>query len=257
MRAPAVPQELDHGDHDRRARCREWRRAPPRPRSRPSTARIPSAGCDRCERRSANSNRPIAAAITTAASAGVGKMLQQVGRDDQQQRDGQRAHDAGQLRPGAGGFGHRRARRAAADRKALEEPGSEVGERRVRPSPGSDRRACATAPHRCAKARSCRRTKRAPRRGRPSRPARGRRDRSSGNVGVGKPCGSGPSTDTPARAPGRTTRPRWWRRRRRSRVPGTRGQRLSTRISTSAPAPIASATTFVFPASTPSTIAHA
>ena len=78
-------------------------------------------------RRSANSNRPIAAAITTAASALRGQVLQQVRREQQQQRDRERADDAGQLRLRAGRFGDRRARRAAADRKALEEPGGEVG----------------------------------------------------------------------------------------------------------------------------------
>ena len=79
-------------------------------------------------RRSATSNRPMADAMTTAASAVLRQVLQQVRREHQQQRDRERAHDAGQLGPRAGGLGHRRARRAAADRKALEESGGQVGD---------------------------------------------------------------------------------------------------------------------------------
>ena len=56
-----------------------------------------------------------------------GQVLQQVRRRQKQHRDGERADDAGQLGAGAGGFGDRRARRAAADRKALEEAGGQVG----------------------------------------------------------------------------------------------------------------------------------
>ena len=54
-------------------------------------------------------------------------MLQQVRRHQQQQGHAERADDAGQLGSGARGLGHRRARRTAADRKALEESGGQVG----------------------------------------------------------------------------------------------------------------------------------
>ena len=78
-------------------------------------------------RRSATSNRPIAAAITTAASAAVGRFCSRFGRHTSGAGDGERADDAGELRPRTRGLGDRRARRAAADREALEEsrpPGS-------------------------------------------------------------------------------------------------------------------------------------
>ena len=65
--------------------------------------------------------------MTTAASAVVGRWLQQVGCGHQQHGDAEGADDAGHLGLGAGRFGHRRARRAAADRKALEESGGEIG----------------------------------------------------------------------------------------------------------------------------------
>ena len=78
-------------------------------------------------RRSSNSNRPIADAITTAASALVGRFLIRSGASEQQQRDRHRTDDTGELSPGARGLGDRGARGAAADRKALEESGGQVG----------------------------------------------------------------------------------------------------------------------------------
>ena len=65
--------------------------------------------------------------MTTAASALVGKSCSRSGASKQQQGYGERADDAGHLRLGARGLRNRRARRAAADRKALEESGGEVG----------------------------------------------------------------------------------------------------------------------------------
>ena len=79
-------------------------------------------------RRSDTSIRPMADAMTTAASAVFGRSWSSVGREQQQQRDRERAHDARQLGLGARRLGHRCARRAAADREALEEAGREVGD---------------------------------------------------------------------------------------------------------------------------------
>ena len=58
---------------------------------------------------------------------GGGQMLEQVRRHHQQQGNGERADDSGQLRSGARGLGHGRARRTAADRKALKESGGQIG----------------------------------------------------------------------------------------------------------------------------------
>ena len=70
----------------------------------------------------------MADAITIAAERGVRQILEQRGREHQQQGDGERAHDSGELSPGARGLGHRRARRAAADREALKEARRDVGD---------------------------------------------------------------------------------------------------------------------------------
>ena len=59
--------------------------------------------------RSVTSIKPIAEAMTTAAKRGGGQMLEQVRGDQQQQSNGERADDAGQLRAGACGLRHRRA----------------------------------------------------------------------------------------------------------------------------------------------------
>ena len=60
------------------------------------------------------------------------QILQQHGREHEQQRDRDRANDACQLGPGARRFGDRRARRTAADRKALKEAGRQVGDPQTR-----------------------------------------------------------------------------------------------------------------------------
>ena len=78
----------------------------------------------------------------------------------------------------------------------------------------------------------------------------------SGRLGAGNPCGKGPSTDIPDRAARSNTATTTVAAVTAIKMPGTRGQRFSTRISASVPAPIASATTFVAPAKTFSTIPH-
>ncbi len=128
------------------------------------------------------------------------QVLQQVGGEHQQQRHGDGADDAGELGPGARGFGDRRARGTAADRKALEEVRRRGWPRPGRSFPGSDRRGCGSWPRRCATGRWCRRTKPARRRSRRSRLLQGRRDRSTAARTTASPCGSGPSTFTPALA---------------------------------------------------------
>ena len=150
-------------------------------------------------RRSDTSNRPMAEAMTTAAKRGVWQMLEQRGRKQQQQRDGERAHDAGQLRPGARRLGDRCARRAAADREALKEGGGEVGD--------------AEAHHLLVRIDRCAQTRRVGSREHARVGERDERDReatredrarsstwTSGRRGEGSPCGRGPSTDMPARA---------------------------------------------------------
>ena len=112
--------------------------------------------------RSAISNRPIAEAITTAASAAWAGACSRFGRRTSSSATATRADHAGELRLGAGRLGHRRARRAAADREALEEAGGEVG--RAQPDHllvGIDRLA-ERARRRRATARWCRRTTPAP-----------------------------------------------------------------------------------------------
>ena len=131
VRTPAVPQEFDDGDHDGQADARNRAQHRDAGEAARWTARTPIAGCDRCGAGRATSNRPIAEAITTAASALSGRCWSRSGAATSSSATAQRADDAGQLRPGARGLGDRRARRAAADRKALEESGGEVG----RPEP--------------------------------------------------------------------------------------------------------------------------
>ena len=66
--------------------------------------------------------------MTTAARAVCGRSWSSVGREQQQQRDRDSAHDPRQLRSGARRLGHWRARRAAADGEALKEAGRQVGD---------------------------------------------------------------------------------------------------------------------------------
>ena len=162
MRPPAVPQELDHRDDDRQADARDRRRTPRRRRSRRSTARTPSAGCGRCAAGRRTRTGRCAEAITTAASAALGRCCSRLGAPQQQRRHGQRADHAGQLRLRAGGFGDRRARGAAADRKALEEAGREVGRAQADHLLVGVDAACPARGVDCATARWCRRRTPAP-----------------------------------------------------------------------------------------------
>ena len=54
-------------------------------------------------------------------------MLKQVWCRQQQKSDRKRANNAGELGVGAGGFGDRGARTAAADREALKKAGCQIG----------------------------------------------------------------------------------------------------------------------------------
>jgi hypothetical protein len=81
--------------------------------------------------------------------------------------------------------------------------------------------------------------------------------RSSGKVNRGKPCGKVPRTASPERAPRSSAATISVAATTAIRMPGTRGRRLSTRINASAPPPIASATRFVPPANTRTTMAQA
>ena len=146
-------------------------------------------------RRSANSNRPIAAAITTAAKRRVGRSAAGRARPPAA-RGSQRADDARELRARACGLGHRRARRAAADREALEESGRQVGDaepdhllvridRRSQPRRIVRESTLVSANDTSATARP---------------PISDRHevvDADHGKRGAGNPCGNGPSTDTP------------------------------------------------------------
>ena len=192
-------------------------------------------------RRSATSNRPIAEAMTTAASAVFGRFWSRFGREQQQQRDRERAHDPRQLRPGARRLGHRRARRAAADREALEEAGREVGD--------------AEADHLLVRVDRRAQTRRIGSREHARVGERHEGDRDAAHedrhevVDVDRaegaasavPAADGPSTDTPDRSRDRRRRPATVAATTAIRMPGTRGQRFRTRISASVPAPIASA----------------
>ena len=150
---------------------------------------------------------------------GGGQMPEQVRRRQQQQRDGDGADDAGQLGSRARGLRHRRARRTAADRKALKEPGGQIGG--AEPDHllvGIDlgRR---SARRRRATARWCRRTRPARRRCRRSGPARYRHSRSTASRTPAGPAEADPSTDIGARGEVRTRRRLPSRRRRRSVCP--------------------------------------
>ena len=61
-------------------------------------------------RRSDTSIRPMADGDDDGSQGGVRQMLEQRGRQHQQQCDGERAHDPRQLGPGARRLGHRCAR---------------------------------------------------------------------------------------------------------------------------------------------------
>ena len=69
----------------------------------------------------------MADAMTTAASAVCGRFWSRLGANSSRSAIATAPTTPGQLGPGAGGLRDRRARRAAADREALEEPGRQVG----------------------------------------------------------------------------------------------------------------------------------
>src|SRR5512139_453550 len=126
VRAPAVPQEFDHGDHDRQADAG----------NRAEHRHADGADDGQPELPALDAQDPAQVGDLDQADGGSdhdggqragGQVLQQVGRHHQQQGHAQRADDAGQLAAGARCFCDGGARRAAADRKALEEPGGEVG----------------------------------------------------------------------------------------------------------------------------------
>ena len=54
-------------------------------------------------------------------------MLQEARCGDQEEGDGKRAHNPGQLRPRSRRFGYGSARRTAADGKTLKEAGGQIG----------------------------------------------------------------------------------------------------------------------------------
>ena len=72
----------------------------------------------------------------------------------------------------------------------------------------------------------------------------------SGMRGAGSPCGNGPRTETPARAARSSTATAMVAAATAISMPGRRGHRFSTRISTRALPPIASTVTLVLPSHT-------
>ena len=71
----------------------------------------------------------------------------------------------------------------------------------------------------------------------------------NGTAGVGRPCGNGPSTDTPAAPYAPETATTTVAATTATRMPGTRGKRLSSKITASVPPPIANVMTCVLPES--------
>ena len=127
VRTPAVPEELDHGNDDRERDARNGaehghaREADHRQPELPALDAIDAAQVGDFEQ--ADRRRD-----DDGGQRGVRQMLEQRGREQQQQRDGERADHARQLGLRARRLGDRRARRAAADREALEETGRQVGD---------------------------------------------------------------------------------------------------------------------------------
>ena len=120
------------------------------------------------------------AVITTAASAGCGRLRNRPGHEHDHQDDQDRADDPGELGLRAGPLGDGGARAAGADREALEQPGGQV-----RGADADHLLVAVGPPARCGRRtprrwRSCRRARparcRAPRRQRPE-------------VGPGATCG--------------------------------------------------------------------
>jgi hypothetical protein len=127
VRAPAVPEELNHGNPDREADARN--------------------GAEHGHAREAGDRKPEFPALDPVDAAKVGdfdqadrggdddggeapsrEILEQRGREQQERRDGERAHHPRQLGPRAGRLGDRCSRRAAADGEALKEPCRKVGD---------------------------------------------------------------------------------------------------------------------------------
>ena len=125
MRAPAVPQELDDRQHD--CETDAWDRAedgdacetkdgqPELPALNPIEP-LKSRDLEKSDRRG-NDN---------GGQRRIGQMLQETGRDEQQEGHGDGADDAGQLRACSRRFRDGRAGRTTADRKSLEESCGEI-----------------------------------------------------------------------------------------------------------------------------------
>jgi hypothetical protein len=120
VRPPAVPQELDHRDDDRdpdagnRAEERDAGEADDRQPELPSLDAVEPPQVANFEETDGGRN-------DDGRERGIGQVLQQVGRCDQQHGDRECADDAGELvfaRP----LPRRRARRAAADGKPWNRP---------------------------------------------------------------------------------------------------------------------------------------
>ena len=173
MRAPAVPQELDHRDDDRQHDALD--RAQQQHAGGAADGQPELPGLDAADAlQVAPFDQPHHRGDDHRGQRAVRQLLQQLRRQQQQRRHAERADHAGHLRARTRGLGHRRARRAAADREALEQAHRQVGRAQRRPSPGSGRPAGAGAAHRCATARWCRQRPPAPRPARRPAPAAGR-----------------------------------------------------------------------------------
>ena len=97
MRPPAVPQEFDDRDDDRQADAGNRAEHGDADEADDRQPELPALDAEDAAR-SSNSNRPMADAITTAASALMGRSCSRSGASDKQQGDGHGADHAGQLR---------------------------------------------------------------------------------------------------------------------------------------------------------------
>ena len=189
--------------------------------------------------------------MTTAAKRRCRQVVQQIGAGDQQRRHAERADDARELCPGAGRFGYRRARGTAADREALEETGGEV--RRAKPDHflvGIHRPAQAVQ-HRHVTAHWCRQRTPAPRRRHRSGP--GPRSaivdprQMEGGQALGQRAQDG---DAGGAGPDRSTLTTTVAPTTAISTPGRRLLPFSSRMTTSAPAPMAKAVQLTLPSAT-------
>ncbi|MCY1530755.1 hypothetical protein D9M68_659570 [compost metagenome] len=124
--APAIPEKLDHGDHHCQADAghrAEHRDAYQADDGQPELPALDSVDATQIP----EFEQPDGGGDDHRRQCAFRQVLQQGGAEQQQQRHAQGAEDTGQLSLGAGRFGHGRARRTAADRKALEQAGREVG----------------------------------------------------------------------------------------------------------------------------------